>query len=174
MWCCKGSRLLPWNFDATFFYLNYWNVVSWNKNHETHHNMQLNAMRSLDICLWLTSQMKNNTELALATRLRRTRSYPLYAGNSSRSNPGSGWRTNSAPWFSVVVPFLQFIPTASCIPTLPSPGDNHQSTGERSERTEPSKKMAAWSSFSYCSRALHSFRSCRAPPPSFLHCTRPT
>ena len=41
----------------------------------------------------------------------------------------------TAPRFSVVAAILQFIPTAS----HPSPGDNHRSMGERSERTEPSK-----------------------------------
>ena len=42
----------------------------------------------------------------------------------------------------------------------PSPGDNHQSTGGRSERTQGQAKMAAWNSFCYkCTRALHSFRS---------------
>ena len=42
----------------------------------------------------------------------------------------------------------------------PSPGDNHQSTRGRSERTQAQANMAEWDSFSYiCPRALHSFRS---------------
>ena len=45
----------------------------------------------------------------------------------------------SVPWCSVVAPFLQFIPTASHT----SPGDNHQSTDGRSERTQSQAKMAA-------------------------------
>ena len=41
----------------------------------------------------------------------------------------------------------------------PSPGDNQQGTGGRSERTQGPTKMASWNSFSYiCTRALHSFR----------------
>ena len=48
--------------------------------------------------------------------------------------------------------------------SLPSPCDNHQSTGGRSERTQRQAIMAACNSFSYiCTRALHSFRS-------FAHC----
>ena len=44
--------------------------------------------------------------------------------------------------------------------SLPSPCDNHQSTGGRSERIQCLAKMAAWNSFSYiCTRALYSFRS---------------
>ena len=55
----------------------------------------------------------------------------------------------------------------------PSPDDNHQSTGGRSERIQGQAKMAAGSSFSYvCTRALHSFRSFAQPPPSFLCCQR--
>ena len=46
----------------------------------------------------------------------------------------------------------------------PSPGDHHQSSGGRSERTQGHAIMAAWNSFSYiCTRALHSLRS-------FVHC----
>ena len=45
----------------------------------------------------------------------------------------------SAPLFSVVALFLQFIPTAS----LPSPSDNHYSTRELSEKTQGQAKMAA-------------------------------
>ena len=46
----------------------------------------------------------------------------------------------------------------------PTPGDNHRSTGRRSERTHGQAKSAAWNLFSYiCTRALHSFLS-------FLHC----
>ena len=48
--------------------------------------------------------------------------------------------------------------------SVPSPCDNHQSTGGRSDRTQGQAKMAGWNSFSYiCTRALHSFRS-------FAHC----
>ena len=37
---------------------------------------------------------------------------------------------------------------------------NHQSAGERSERTQGQAKMEEWNSFSYiCTRALHSIRS---------------
>ena len=47
----------------------------------------------------------------------------------------------SAPWFSVVAQFLQFIPTAPCngIPSL-SRWYKHQSTGGRSERTQGQAK----------------------------------
>ena len=46
----------------------------------------------------------------------------------------------------------------------PSPGDNHQSTGGPSERTQGQAKMAARNSISYtCTRALHSFLA-------FAHC----
>ena len=56
----------------------------------------------------------------------------------------------------------------------PSPGDNHQSTGGRSVRTQGQAKMAALNSFSYLYiRALRSFRSFTQPPPSFLCCPRP-
>ena len=56
----------------------------------------------------------------------------------------------------LVAPFLQFIP--------PIPGDKHQRTGGRSERTQVQAKVAAWNSFSYkCTRVLYSFRS-------FAHC----
>ena len=42
--------------------------------------------------------------------------------------------------------------------SLPSPGDNHQSMGGQSERTQGQAKMAAWNSYNYiCTRALHSF-----------------
>ena len=42
----------------------------------------------------------------------------------------------------------------------PSPGDNHQSTGGRSDRTQGQAKMAEWNSFGcICTRALHSVRS---------------
>ena len=45
-----------------------------------------------------------------------------------------------------------------------SPGDDHQSTGGQSEKTQGQAKMAVWNSLSYiCSRALHSFLS-------FAHC----
>ena len=55
---------------------------------------------------------------------------------------------------------LQFTPTASCDGIPPSTGDNHQSTGGRSERTQGWAKMAEWNSISYiCTRALHSFLS---------------
>ena len=48
--------------------------------------------------------------------------------------------------------------------SLPSPCDNHQSMGGRSERTQGQAVMVAWNSFNYiCTRALHSFRS-------FAHC----
>ena len=41
----------------------------------------------------------------------------------------------------------------------PSPGDNQQSTGGRSERTLGQSKMADWNSFSFiCTRAHHSCR----------------
>ena len=74
--------------------------------------------------------------------------------------------TTPEPWFSVVAPFLQFIPTASCNGIPPSPCDDHQSMGGRSERTQGQAKMAAWNLFSYiCTRALHAYRSlvhCRA------------
>ena len=64
------------------------------------------------------------------------------------------------PRFSVVALLLQFIPTASCNGIPPSTGDNHQSTGERSERTQGQAKIASWISFSYiCTRALYSCRS---------------
>ena len=47
---------------------------------------------------------------------------------------------------------------------LPSPCDNHQSMGGRSERTQCPAKMAALNSFSdICTRALHAVRS-------FAHC----
>ena len=59
----------------------------------------------------------------------------------------------------------------------PSPGDNHQRTGERYERTQGQAKIAAWNSFSYiCTRALHSFLSfadCRAASTVILCCPRP-
>ena len=46
----------------------------------------------------------------------------------------------------------------------PSPGDNHQSMGGRSERTIGWEKMSMWNSISYLfTRALHSFLS-------FMHC----
>ena len=52
--------------------------------------------------------------------------------------------------------------------SLPSPCDNHQITGGRSERTQWQAKMAAWNSLSYiCTRALHSFQS-------FAHCSSPS
>ena len=58
--------------------------------------------------------------------------------------------------------------------SLPSPHDNNQSMGERSERTQCQAKIAMWNSFSYIwTRALHSFRSFIQPPPSFLYCLRP-
>ena len=70
------------------------------KNHETHHKMQRNAMRYREIRLLCDVTDVNNTELALATRLRkhgvkhRARVTRCSAGNSSQSNPGSSWRTN--------------------------------------------------------------------------------
>ena len=67
------------------------------------------------------------------------------------------------PRFSAVEPILQFIPIAHVTASLPSPGDNHQSTGGLFERTQGQAKMAAWNSFSYiCTRALHSFTHFRA------------
>ena len=36
-----------------------------------------------------------------------------------------------------------------CIVTNPSPGDNHQSTGGQSERTQCQAKISTWNSFSY-------------------------
>ena len=66
--------------------------------------------------------------------------------------------------FSVVAPFLQFIPTAYVTASLPSPCDNNQSMGGRSERTQCQAKMAALNSLSYiCTIALNAFRS-------FAHC----
>ena len=79
---------------------------------------------------------------------------------SSKIHPLAHTYLTPAPWFSVVVPFLQFIPTASRNGILPSPGNNHQSTGGRSERTQGQAKMVPWNSFSYiCTRALYSFQS---------------
>ena len=66
----------------------------------------------------------------------------------------------SALYFSVVAPFLQFIPTASSNGIPSSPGDNRQSTGGQSERTQGQAKMAVGNSTSYmCTRALHSLQS---------------
>ena len=58
-------------------YLNYWNVFSWNKSHETHHKMQRNSMRYRDIRLWCDVTDVNNTELALATRFTANTELPL-------------------------------------------------------------------------------------------------
>ena len=72
-------------------------------------------------------------------------------------------------WASIFssLPFFYILSQPHHVTTsLPSPGDNHQITGGRSERTRCQAKMATWNSFSYiCTRALHSFRSlahCRA------------
>ena len=66
--------------------------------------------------------------------------------------------------FSSLRPFYSLSQPHHITAYHPSPGDNNQSTGGRSERTLGPGKMAAWNSFSYIStRALHSFRS-------FAHC----
>ena len=61
--------------------------------------------------------------------------------------------------------FSQFTPTAYHVAAShPSPGDNHQRTWGRSERTRGQAKMAGWNSICFiCTRALHSFIS-------FAHC----
>ena len=80
-------------------YLNYWNVFSWNKNHEMHHKMQWNAIPRYSFMMW--RHRCKQRRVALETRLRRKRSYhsQSYPDNSNRSDPGSGWRTNSTCWF---------------------------------------------------------------------------
>ena len=68
--------------------------------------------------------------------------------------------------FQQLCPFYSLSQPHHVTASLPSPCDNHQSTGGRSERTQGQAKMAALNSFSYiCTRALHAFRSlahCRA------------
>ena len=72
------------------------------------------------------------------------------------------------PWFSVVAPFDSLSQPHQVTASHSSPGDNHQSTGGRSERKPDGAKMTEWNSFSYiCSRALHSFLS-------FTHCCAPS
>ena len=76
-----------------------------------------------------------------------------------------------AHWFSVVAPFLWFIPTTSCNDIPPSPGDNHQSYSSFgwSKRKQGQAKMATWNSFSP-GLSTFSYLSCiiAQPPPSFL------
>ena len=68
--------------------------------------------------------------------------------------------------FQLLRPFYSLSQPHHVTASLPSPCDNHQSTGCPSKRTQCQAKMAAWNWFSYiCTRALHSFRSyahCRA------------
>ena len=64
-----------------------------------------------------------------------------------------------AHWFSVVA-FHSLSQPHNVTATHPSPGDKHQNTGERSERTQGQAKLVSWNSFSYlCTRALYSYRS---------------
>ena len=66
-------------------------------------------------------------------------------------------------YFQELRPFYSLSQPRHVTAFLPSPGDNHHSTGGRPERTQGQVKMAEWNSFSYiCTRALHSF-------PSFAH-----
>ena len=66
--------------------------------------------------------------------------------------------------FQELGPFYSLSQPHHVTASLPSPCDNYQSTGGRSERTQCQAKISAWNSFSYiCTRALHSFRS-------FAHC----
>ena len=60
------------------------------------------------------------------------------------------------------------MPTASCSDIHTSPGDNHQNTGGRSERTQARLKGSREThSVTYvCTRTLHSFQSFQ----SFVHC----
>ena len=82
------------------------------------------------------------------------------------------------PWFSVVVPFLQCIPSSQphhVTASPPSPCDNHQSMGGRSKRTQCKAKMAAWKSFSYVpglSTLSDLLLIVTQPPLSFLCCLR--
>ena len=54
-----------------------------------------------------------------------------------------------APWVSVVAPIFSLPQPHHVTASHPSPGDNHQSTRGRSERTQGQAKISAWNSFSY-------------------------
>ena len=82
----------------------------------------------------------------------------------------------SAPWFSIVAPFLQCIPTAVTA-SHPSPGDNHQSTeGGPKEHSAMQKWTGKTYSVTYVpllSNLSDHSRTDAQPPPSFLFCPRP-
>ena len=62
--------------------------------------------------------------------------------------------------FQYLRPFYSLSQSHHVTASLPSPCDNHQRMGGRSERKQGQAKMTAWNSFNYiCTRALHSFRS---------------
>ena len=66
----------------------------------------------------------------------------------------------SAPWYSVVAPFYSLSQAHHVTASHPSTGDNQESMGGQSERTQGQAKMAVWNSFSYtCTRAHPSFQS---------------
>ena len=84
--------------------------------------------------------------------------------HSHQDTPLSPYTWHLSLDFQQLPPFYSLSQPHHVTASLPSPFDNHQSMGGRSERTQCQAKLAAWNSFSYiCTRALHSFRS-------FAHC----
>ena len=79
MWCCKWSRLLPWNFYETFI-SKLLKLFWWNNNHETHHNIQQNALRygSIRLCCDITdvNNTENSSQECWQHDLRLQQSYP--------------------------------------------------------------------------------------------------
>ena len=84
--------------------------------------------------------------------------------HSHQDTPLSPYTWRLSLDFQSLHPFYSLSQPHHATASLPSPCDNHQSMGGRSERTQGQAKTAAWNSFSSIwPRALHSFRS-------FAHC----
>ena len=84
--------------------------------------------------------------------------------HSHQDTPLSPYTWQHSLDFQLLRPFHSVSQPHHVTASLPSPCNNHQSMGGRSERTQGQAKMAAWNSFNYIgTRALHSFRA-------FAHC----
>ena len=80
--------------------------------------------------------------------------------HSHQDTPLSPYTWHLSLDFRLLRPFYSLSQSHHVTPSLPSPCENHQSTGGRFERTQCQAKMAGWNSFSYiCTSALYSFRS---------------
>ena len=128
------------------------------------------SIKNTSIIISTHVSQRNSTGITKGTTYMRHQENNVHASTREQRRRLQGTHVQSSPFYSLSQPH-------HVTAFHPSSGDNHQSTGWLSERTQGKAKIATWNTISYIyvpgpSTLSYLSRIFSHPPPSFLCCPR--